>query len=529
MSEAMGIPMSGDGSEAARMSDEALEVASAIFPPEALVLMVSGGSDSTAMCLLASELADSGVLDRQIAVVLHIDHGLRGADSDGDVLFVERLADLCRFRFESRRIDIPSRSAEFDGNMECTARNMRYELAFELLDTICRQRDLDPSLGRVWTAHTLDDRAETFFMRTIVGTGPGGLASVRRRNGRVERPVIRMTRESLRRYIASRIADLGWRLDDPERAQVPGGIWREDSTNADTTGFRAFVRHELMPVAASRNPELLQTMTRTMELIEEEDSFVQSIAERVESKIAVPGPRGSIGIDVAAANELDPVIARRVVYSLCRKTMLPSARIGRHHVDAIVQGLSDPTFSIDLPGGVRVRAESGTMVFGAGRREVAPDDDPLEAGVEIPIPGSVEVPAEDGRSIVLIAESLEVAAGEDPVEVARRISSGRVAVIDLDSARRACAESGMVKDGVPYLLATRRRPGDRLRPIGMGGKSRKLSDILIDRKIPRSARDDAVVIRVGDAIVWVSIAGVVDVGFAAADSPELLKIRLILR
>ena len=489
------------------------EDASAASP---IVLMVSGGSDSTALCLLAHELSQTGRIDPVLTTVLHVHHGLRGRDADGDALFVQKLASLCGFGFELRNIDIHSCLDEFDGNVENAGRFLRYELAGQLLDEMCQEAGVAPDNGRIWVAHTQDDRVETFFMRAIVGTGPGGLSSIRYRNGRVARPVLRATRDQLRDYVASRVFQLGWRLDDAEDAQVEGGLWREDATNYDTDGFRTFVRHELVPVAKLKNPSLGKTLARTMDLIADEDDMVQAHIERVRER-AVRAEDMRVVLNLAEVGQIERPLMRRLLYSLCKDVLPYSKRIELKHIDLIMESMGRPGFAIDLPGGVRVRRECGSLVFDA--RPGDSGDAGKQAGygapgdVSLPVPGC----AVAGGNMRVSVSRVEAPGGRN-VAFALEHATSTTIFVDEDSLLAACGPERK-------LSISRRRDGDAMCPLGMGGAKKKLSDIFVDKKVPRRERDNVPIIRAGRSIVWA--AGVAtDERFKVCDWGTMMCIKI---
>ena len=223
-----------------------------------VIVMVSGGSDSTALAYLVADLHARGLVGQP--AILHVNHKLRGADADADAAFVERVAGALGIPLFNCEIDVPSIAAESGGNVEAVARNERYLAAYEALESLCRHVSLPVSEGRILTAHTQDDRVENFYMRSIVGTGPGGFRSMLYRNGPVVRPCLDVSRAELRAYLTE--------LDDALAVSEPDGArWREDATNAHTDRFRAYVRHEIVPRAKERNASLLTTLCRTMNLI----------------------------------------------------------------------------------------------------------------------------------------------------------------------------------------------------------------------------------------------------------------------
>ena len=219
-------------------------------PDMPALLMVSGGSDSTALAYLAAGLREAGELGP--LAMLHVNHRLRGDAADADARFVAQLAELLGIPLFSCEIDIAREAGRTGENVEAVARRERYLAANEALESLCRHAAAPLADGRIVTAHTADDRVESFYMRSIVGTGPGGFRAMRYRNGPVVRPLLDASRDDLRAYLVERE-----RAGEPVAVDAEGALWREDATNAHTDRFRAYVRHEIVPRANERNPQAL--------------------------------------------------------------------------------------------------------------------------------------------------------------------------------------------------------------------------------------------------------------------------------
>ena len=296
------------------------------------LLMVSGGSDSTALAYVACELRDRGALG-QLAM-LHVNHCLRGKDADDDARFVARLSELLDVPLFSCSIDIAAEAARTGENVEAVARRERYLAANEALESLCLHAAAPLADGRILTAHTADDRVESFYMRSIVGTGPGGFRAMRYRNGPVVRPLLDASREELRDYLTQR-----------ERAGLPmardeaGALWREDATNAHTDRFRAYVRHEIVPRAKERNPQLLEVLVRTMNLIADEDDLLDDMAAEVErrcvSALDPSDPRAGCVLVPELGAEPLPLV-RRVAVRALQRLLGADARVEAASVDAVL-------------------------------------------------------------------------------------------------------------------------------------------------------------------------------------------------
>lgn len=301
-------------------------------PETPVVLMVSGGSDSAALAYVAAGLHRQGKLGP--LAMLHVNHQLRGDESDRDEAFVVRLADILDVPLTCLSVDVQGVCDEEGGNVEAVARRLRYQGAHDALAALCQQHAVPVSEGRIFVAHTADDRIENFFMRSIVGTGPGGFRAMRYLNGQIARPLLDLGRDQLREYIdgLSRTRQAMGRSEE-------GELWCEDSTNTQTDRFRAFVRHEMVPLAKERNPQLLETLVRTMNRIGDEDDMLESMADSLlgcHGRWLEPQEEGCL---LGPALALQPVpLQRRVAVKVLRRLLGQDARIEGASVDAVLEG-----------------------------------------------------------------------------------------------------------------------------------------------------------------------------------------------
>lgn len=331
-----------------------------------VLLMVSGGSDSTALAYLACDLCDEGALGP--LAMLHVNHQLRGEDADGDARFVSQLAEQLGIPLFSCEIDIAGEANRTHENVEAVARRERYLAANEALASLCRRASAPLSDGRIFTAHTADDRVESFYMRSIVGTGPGGFRAMRYRNGPVVRPLMDVSREDLRAFIAERE-----RAGGTVTADERGDLWREDATNAHTDRFRAFVRHEIVPRAKERNPQLLEVLCRTMNLIADEDDLMEEqaaslVAKRVEwiESTEAAGVDYGSGCVLSPDMGADPVpLARRAVVHVLGRILGSEARVETATVDAVLSAFRD-----GAPLGGYVSNVQGDLAVSANKQGV---------------------------------------------------------------------------------------------------------------------------------------------------------------
>lgn len=323
-------------SDRAQITIDSCNMAHAQTP---VLLMVSGGSDSAALAYAARELNDQGCVG-QLAM-LHVNHKLRGQDAEDDAVFVSQLAELLEIPLFLCEVDIAAEARRCGENVEAVARRERYRAAHEALESLCRHTASPLADGRIFTAHTADDRVESFYMRSIVGTGPGGFRAMRYTNGAIMRPLLDVSRDDLRDYLAQRQLS-----GQPVAQDETGALWREDATNAHTDRFRAYVRHEIVPRAKERNPQLLSVLCRSMNLIADEDDMLESMAQELAQRYVswlehIPGraPDADAGcvLSPELGNHPTP-LQRRVLVSVLQQILGQEARVEAASIDAVLAG-----------------------------------------------------------------------------------------------------------------------------------------------------------------------------------------------
>ncbi len=324
----------------ARVNDQALATMNTrglITADTPCLLMVSGGSDSTALAYVMTSLHAAGATGP--LAMLHVNHQLRGEAADQDAQFVAQLAELLGIPLFLCEIDVAGEAYRTGENIEAVARRERYLAANEALASMCMHEAYPLSSGRIVTAHTADDRIENFYMRSIVGTGPGGFRSMLYQNGPVVRPLLDLSRDELRAYLEARAA-----ADEPCARDEAGELWREDATNAHTDRFRAYVRHEIVPRAKERNPQLTETLVRSMNLIADEDdmleSLVDDLVERSVMGVDEADPAG--GCVLAPELGAEPVpLMRRLIVRMLQSKLGADARVETASVEAVLAGWHD--------------------------------------------------------------------------------------------------------------------------------------------------------------------------------------------
>ncbi|WP_028263536.1 tRNA lysidine(34) synthetase TilS [Atopobium fossor] len=462
-----------------------------------VVLMVSGGADSTALLVLAAtstlDIADGRGLARiakERLHVLHVNHGLRGKDAQKDEIFVQQLCLRFGIPCEVIQVKVADLAARFGGNVENAGREVRYAAAHKLANELSNQLGTSRSAARILTAHTANDRAETFFANALKGTGTAGLTSIPRRRNRIVRPLLDYTHEDLCNLL-----------------ELRGMTWREDATNSDTHYQRAFIRHEIMPQLKRRNPNVVQSIGTTCEILSDEDIYLSQVSAQALRAVQSRSQEGLIALNAAKLAAMDVAIARRVV-RMAVYNLEPECRIEAQHINRVLSIVAQGAGSINLPMDMDCRVEFGMLFL---RTHTAQH---LRAPQWLAIPNTVQL---DEKTRVA-ARLISVQPADDPQQIARAHGKEWQNTSVLLDAQLV----GAVGEGAKLWIDTP-QPGDVLCPLGMHGQSKKLSDLLGEAKIPVSERNDIVVVRTKPAgpIVWV--AGVrADERFRCTDKTKVL-------
>jgi tRNA(Ile)-lysidine synthase len=410
-----------------------------LVPHDRVVVGVSGGADSVSLLLVLNELGYN-------AAVAHVNHGLRGAESDEDEAFTADLADALDLPFFSRKICLDS------GNIETRGRDARRDFFRELV--------MAEGFNKVALAHTRNDRVETFLLNLLRGSGAQGLASMLPVSGATVRPLIESAREDVERSLL-------------ERKQG----YRKDASNSDLRFTRNRLRHAVIPELASAfNPNLLQTLSRTIQILEDEDAFLRTLSE---VWLAENGTKqgSDFVLPVKLLDKLPAALTRRIVRAALRNAGSNLQDVGFDHTEAIRLILAGEKSGklIEIPYGIHVAREFDRLVFRRGSDRVR------EYEYLLKIPGEVHIP-ELGK--IFRAEVMDgVEAGAGP--------KGSVEQVFVD------AESIG-----PYVRIRNWKPGDYYRPVGLpAGKLKKLFQ---RARIPRSHRTSWPVIIADSTIIWVA-------------------------
>lgn len=436
---------------------EQLENCPWLRPGMKLGVGVSGGADSVALLRLLLEMRVNRVL---LLAVVHFNHQLRGKASDADERFVAKLAEKYKLEFIAGQEDVAARTKRERGNLEEVARRARYGFFDQLKE--------EGRVALVAVAHTGDDQAETVLAHILRGTGLSGLRGIRPEAGVVVRPLLRVRRAELRKYL-----------------KALKQTWREDVTNKDLKRMRARIRQSLLPMLEKNfNPGAVEHLCQLAELAGEDEDFlearagewIQHFAQQKDEEVTV-----KLGELLAAPKAMQTRIVRGTVGRL--KTR--GGQLSKEHVAAVI-GIASQRVSgktLQLPGGVEVRRERAVLRFRA-----------------------VTKSAEFSREISQqnYAYKIDLRGGRAELRLVELSCLLHFREIDWPAEGRETSVTGAVLDRgrlrTPLILRNW-RPGDAMRPLGHE-RAHKLARLLNELQISRWDKATWPVLTSGEELVW---------------------------
>jgi len=422
-----------------------------MVPPDArVVLAVSGGPDSVALCHLFSRLRSELPVK---AVVAHVHHGLRGREADEDARFVTALTRDLDLPVVVRHLDVRGWQRDHGGSLQMAARALRYRCLREVM--------AEEDAGRLALGHNADDQAEEILLRLFRGAGPRGLSGMPAVNGDgMIRPLLACHRLEIVEYLGQH-----------------GLTFREDSSNREPWCQRNRLRLEVLPLLRRCfNSGLDAALMRTAAIFQEEENFWESLVETWIERHAREDGEAGITLPAHLLLEAHPALQRRVLRRGLEMICGHLTGFGFHHVDLIL-GLcrsGGANREIHLPNLAVAEKSYGLLSI----RRLQPLLAPFRQ--EILGPALHYLPELDHTLLIEEAEAREpVRFGRDPSQV----------VMDRDTL------------SFPLLLRFG-QDGDRFRPLGLGG-SKKLKDFFMDAKVSRSRRRLTPVLCDRGRIIWV--------------------------
>jgi tRNA(Ile)-lysidine synthase len=448
-----------------------------------ILVAVSGGPDSVALLHVLHELQNEFSLHLEVA---HLQHGIRGAEAEEDARFVAELAERLALPFHLKKINLPRMKSEAGrGNLEALARKERYRF----FAAVVRERNL----GKVATAHTQDDQAETVLMWFLRGSGMKGLGGmepihhfqpegcIADESIAVVRPLLAVSKAEIIDFLnAKRLA------------------YRVDRTNQDTRLLRNWIRSELIPKLKERSdPGFSTRLAHQAELLRDDDWVLEVLARRELDRI-----RRADGLDRELFLEQPAALQRRILRLWIEEARGHLLGVDFAHIAALLEFIraGPPQGSLAIPGGLQLVKEYQVLRLVKRNRKwkrAACYSYELRIGTPLGIP-------EAGMTIH--SERMAAPLANLPDSLSEAV---------FDTAR------------LPQTLTLRNfRRGDRFQPLGLAGH-KKVKDLFIEKKIPLSVRATLPLLLAGDEILWIPGHGRSEAAKIGPATTEILRLRVI--
>jgi tRNA(Ile)-lysidine synthase len=428
-----------------------------------LVVAVSGGPDSVALLHILALLTNEFQLR---LTTVHLNHGLREAEADGEEAFVRRLSADMGIACVCKTVDIRALQKGNRRSLEEIGREERYRFLHETAEQC--------GAVKIAVGHHRDDQAETVLLHLLRGSGMEGLRGILPvRDGRIIRPLLEVGRAEILEFLRSE-----------------GIMYMTDSSNESALFLRNRIRNELIPELKSRyNPQLIEGLCRMAGIIRREDDYLRDVVRQIVGRWGIAPGFDDVAFPLTDFRALHEAIQGRIIKCLLEGAAPSRNGIGYRHIEAVLvlaRRTGSRCVSLDLPFRIRVERERDIMrirkmvVQRVGKR--GPErKTPPRFEYKVEIPATIHLDEIDRTIRLEWIEKPRFWEMKDRPETA---------FMDYE-----CMN-------LPLILRNM-RPGDRVEPLGTGG-TKKLKDYFIDRKIAASRRSEIPLLVDAGSIVWIA-------------------------
>lgn len=433
---------------------ELIEINHLVPPNSHLVVGVSGGADSVCLLKLLFDLKDEFGLK---LTAVHMNHSLRGHESDADQAFVEGLCKRLEIPLRIFQRDIYKISKQQKLSLEDAGRRERYQ-AFE---QVMQEEQAD----FIAVAHHWGDNAETVMLNILRGCGIEGLGGMSLKSSKIIRPLLNVSRQEIIHY-----------LEDC------GVGYREDSSNSDSTFIRNRVRNLLFPFIKENFPfDPSSALNRLAELAAIDNDLMESMAQENYDDVLRKQAEEYVQLDLKKLSSLHAAISSRIIRLAWEKLNGNRKNLEQVHVQAVLKLCRDYKTGkqVKLPALYQARVSYDNLYI-----EKESENKMMNFSYPVIIPGYTFVKELKG---CLKASIMDQNKADESFFDSKESAFGHL------------FDYGKLKRGINIR---NRLEGDRLQPKGLNGE-KKLKEYFIDKKVPAGERSMIPLVAVGNTIVWV--------------------------
>ncbi len=463
-------------------------------PADKILLAVSGGADSTALLYALCAIKAEGIFS-SCFLCAHINHQLRGSESDGDETFVIAQANKLNLAITTKRLDVHGFASKNKLSVETAARKLRIE---SLLD-IAKANDC----RWVATAHQKGDSAETVIQRLVRGTGFRGLGGIWPVREFAPAAVLHPTAslcEAKRGGVRQQDAGVSFvrpllcvRRDEiVEYLNKRNLKWRVDRTNIDCSYRRNFIRHRLLPALQQQcSGSIVEQLAELSQSAQRFYGLVCSSTDKIWPQLANCAA-DNVTLNLKSFLAQIPAVKVEIVRRSLSHLGGGERDLTHQHYEKVLQLAQQKTSGkqIELPDSFVAWCEYGKLIFERAK-EVSKPEVQISKSIELEVPGRTKF----GRYLI---ESTIFDAEHSMLDARRKIKSrleGRepriefIEWFDLDNIK------------LPLVVRSR-EDGDRFAPLGLR-EEKKVGKFLTAAKTPREIRKKVFIIADAEKIIWV--------------------------
>ena len=416
-----------------------------------VLVALSGGPDS--VCLLHILYKLKKVINIELGAI-HINHMLRGEDSDNDEKYIGQLCDELGINYYVKRIDIEYISKNTNVSLEVAGRNERYK-AFEEI----RKNN---NYNKIAVAHNSNDQAETILMRMMRGTGLEGLTGIKaKRKDGVIRPILCLNRSEIERYCK-------------ENNLNP----RIDASNYERVYSRNKVRLDILPYMKENfNKDIIDTLNRMALILQKDNEFIEEYSKKCYN-IYCENYEGKLKVSRDLfENEMESIITRVVIRAFKEISNCHQNFEMKHIYEIVNLSKKGTGKRINLTNKIICENLYGDIIF-----KVDYDNEENKCSEIILNKNNISNNVIFDNYIV----NFEVISNKNKVEFSK---NNLIKLFDYDNIEKE-------------IVIRYRKDGDRITPLGMKG-SKKLKDVFINLKVPREKRDNIPILCFDDKVSWI--------------------------
>ena len=432
-----------------------------LFDAKKVVVGFSGGADSTALLhFLHYFVSEKGKKFQVLAV--HVNHNLRGEESKRDEDFARSFCKKHGINLAVKQADIKKISKESKIGLEEAGRKARYQIFNDYAEN---------EKVKIATAHTLSDSVETMILNLVRGSGLKGLCGIPPVRGKIIRPLLDVSREEIEKY-----------------CKENGLSYIHDSTNFEKNYTRNKIRLEIIEYLKKINPSFEFSVGRTIEILKNEENYLEKIADESLKLVKVPG-----GYDAKKINSLDAAIKNRVIFKIIN--IFTGKNPENKHIESVLDIIKKEKKEADLPNNTKLVCENGIL-------QIKNEKLKKKINWEYRIKNINSLTEIKTDIIINILSKCDY----------DKIKSEKLSAFDYDKLPKGS-------------VLRNRRPGDKFRlPVRTVTKS--LKKLFNEFKIPEGIRDEIPVIAYKNEVIWIDKIGTAE-GYIPGENTN--KIAVIAR